>query len=201
MKTSFITIEREYGSGGTRIARLLAERTGVPCYGSEILEQVSRKYKISVEKIQKYEENVTNSFLYSLFMLHRLESGSADMLTEEGHIFVAEQAAIKEMAAQGPAIFLGHCASEALKGRAGVVKVFIRCSDPERKRERILEDYGIPEHEMEGTRKRFDKKRANYYYANTLQKWDDLKIYDMVLDSGRLGIEGCVAALRGIMGR
>ena len=64
-----------------------------------------------------------------------------------------------------------------------------------------MEDYGIPENEMEGTRKRFDKKRANYYYANTLQKWDDLKIYDMVLDSGRLGIEGCVAALRGIMGR
>ena len=117
------------------------------------------------------------------------------MLTEEGHIFVAEQAAIKEMAAQGPAIFLGHCASEGLKGRAGVVKVFIRCSDPERKRERILEDYGIPENEMEGTRKRFDKKRANYYYANTLQKWDNLKIYDMVLDSGRLGIEGCVACL------
>ena len=201
MRTSFITIEREYGSGGTKIARLLAGRTGVPCYGPEILEQVSGKYKISVEKIQKYEENVTNSFLYSLFMLHRLESGSTDMLTEEGHIFVAEQAAIKEMAAQGPAIFLGHCASEALKGRAGVVKVFIRCSDPERKRERILEDYGIPENEMEGTRKRFDKKRANYYYANTLQKWDDLKIYDMVLDSGRLGIEGCVAALRGIMGR
>ncbi len=201
MRTSFITIEREYGSGGTKIARLLAGRTGVPCYGPEILEQVSEKYKISVEKIQKYEENVTNSFLYSLFMLHRLESGSTDMLTEEGHIFVAEQAAIKEMAAQGPAIFLGHCASEALKGRAGVVKVFIRCSDPERKRERILEDYGIPENEMEGTRKRFDKKRANYYYANTLQKWDDLKIYDMVLDSGRLGIEGCVAALRGIMGR
>ena len=201
MRTSFITIEREYGSGGTKIARLLAGRTGVPCYGPEILEQVSEKYKISVEKIQKYEENVTNSFLYSLFMLHRLESGSTDMLTEEGHIFVAEQAAIKEMAAQGPAIFLGHCASEALKGRAGVVKVFIRCSDPERKRERILEDYGIPEQEMEGTRKRFDKKRANYYYANTLQKWDDLKIYDMVLDSGRLGIEGCVAALRGIMGR
>lgn len=201
MRTSFITIEREYGSGGTKIARLLAGRTGVPCYGPEILEQVSEKYKISVEKIQKYEENVTNSFLYSLFMLHRLESGSTDMLTEEGHIFVAEQAAIKEMAAQGPAIFLGHCASEALKGRAGVVKVFIRCSDPERKHERILEDYGIPENEMEGTRKRFDKKRANYYYANTLQKWDDLKIYDMVLDSGRLGIEGCVAALRGIMGR
>ena len=201
MKFNYIAIEREYGSGGTKIARLLAGRTGVPCYGPEILEQVSEKYKISVEKIQKYEENVTNSFLYSLFMLHRLESGSTDMLTEEGHIFVAEQAAIKEMAAQGPAIFLGHCASEALKGRAGVVKVFIRCSDPERKRERILEDYGIPENEMEGTRKRFDKKRANYYYANTLQKWDDLKIYDMVLDSGRLGIEGCVAALRGIMGR
>ena len=27
MRTSFITIEREYGSGGTKIARLLAGRT------------------------------------------------------------------------------------------------------------------------------------------------------------------------------
>ena len=33
MKTKFITIEREYGSGGTTIARLLSDKTGIPCYG------------------------------------------------------------------------------------------------------------------------------------------------------------------------
>lgn len=36
MKFRYITIEREYGSGGTRIARKLSEVCGVPCYGQEI---------------------------------------------------------------------------------------------------------------------------------------------------------------------
>lgn len=41
-KYHYITIEREYGSGGTKIARKLASITGVPCYGHEILEAVSK---------------------------------------------------------------------------------------------------------------------------------------------------------------
>ena len=53
MNCRYITIEREYGSGGTKIARLLAEKTGIPCYGQEILEEVSKKYDISVERIQQ----------------------------------------------------------------------------------------------------------------------------------------------------
>lgn len=37
MKINFITIEREYGSGGTEIAEKLAGKCGIPCYGAEII--------------------------------------------------------------------------------------------------------------------------------------------------------------------
>ena len=40
MKFRYITIEREYGSGGTKIAQRLSEVSGVPCYGKEILQPV-----------------------------------------------------------------------------------------------------------------------------------------------------------------
>ena len=43
MKCKYITIEREYGSGGTAIGRLLSERTGISCYGREILEEVAKE--------------------------------------------------------------------------------------------------------------------------------------------------------------
>ena len=69
MKGRFIAIEREYGSGGTAIARAFAERAGICCYGREILEEVSKEQNISVEQIERYEETVTNSFLYSVYML------------------------------------------------------------------------------------------------------------------------------------
>ena len=62
-----------------------------------------------------------------------------------------------------------------------------------------MESYGIPEASVDSTGKRNDRRRANYYNANTGRKWDDLKNYDMVLDSGTLGIDGCVAALKGLV--
>ena len=199
MKCKYITIEREYGSGGTKIARLLSDKTGVPCFGQEILEEVSKENDISVETIEKYEEKATGSFLYSIYAMTQAVSGNSDMLTAEGHIYVAEQSVIKRLAAKGSAIFLGHCASEALKDEKGVVRIFIRCTNEEEKRKRIAADYGIAENQIDLTRRHFDKKRMNYYYANTARKWDDLKNYDIVLDSAVLGIDGCVNMLKSLL--
>lgn len=131
--------------------------------------------------------------------MSRLQAGSTEPLTEEGRVFVAEQNTIRELSANGRAVFLGHCASEVLRDRDSVIKVFIRCSDPEKKRERIIRSYGIPEKEAENTRKRFDKKRSNYYAINTGRKWHDLSNYDIVLDSAILGTDGCVNVLEGLL--
>ncbi|MGN1051277.1 MAG: AAA family ATPase, partial [Acutalibacteraceae bacterium] len=161
MKTKYITIEREYGSGGAIIGHRLAEETGVPCYGREILEAVSKRYNVAVNNIESYEETVTNSFLYTIYAISQASHGNGDLLSKEGHIFVAEQAEIKKMAENGSGIFLGHCASEALKGKEGVVKVFVRCSNIDEKNERIVKEYGISKSEAEKTRKRYDKKRSN----------------------------------------
>lgn len=199
MDLRYITIEREYGSGGTKIGRLLAEKTGIPCYGQEILEEVSKKYDISVERIQQYEGSTSNSILYSVYMMSQTMAGKADMVSMEGHVFVAEQAVIQRFAEEGRAIFLGHCASEALKEKNGTVRVFIWCSDEQEKKKRILEDYGIPEEEADAVRRKFDKKRSSYYHANTSKRWEDHRNYDIVLDSAALGIEGCVKVLEGLV--
>lgn len=193
----YITIEREYGSGGTLIGKELAERCQIPCYGQEILERASERLQISVDEIRKYEEKVTNSVLYSLYMLCQTQSMSGEMLSSDGKVFVEEQNAIKEFASQGSAIFMGHCASEALKDYENVIRVFIH-ADSQTKKERIMEDYGISEVNVSVAEKKNNKRRASYYAANTQKKWNDLHNYDIVLDSSKLGIDGCVNLLAGI---
>ena len=178
MKYRYLTIEREYGSGGTEIGRRLSEKLGIPCFGREILEEVSKERHISIESIEHCEETVTNSLLYSVYLMSQAVSANPDMLPGEGHIYVEEQKVIRRFAAAQPAIFVGHCASEALKEYPNVVNVFIHCSSDEQKKERILHDYGI---------------------ANTERKWDNFRDYDLVLDSAKLGIDGCVDALYGLM--
>ena len=182
MKCNYITIEREYGSGGTKIARRLAEECGIPCYGQEILEAVSRKNNVPVDSIQHYEESVSGSFLYTLFLMSKSQSGDSDMLTQEGHIF------------------LGHCAAGALKSYPGVVKVFIRANEEDKKK-RIIKDYAIPERQAEAVRKKYDNKRSRYFYANTARRWTDLRNYDMILDSSGLGMDGCVTVLKSLIDR
>lgn len=198
MKFRYITIEREYGSGGTKIGRRLSQLTGVPCYGREILETVAKKRGITADQINRYEESVTGSLLYTIFVMGRMQSGNPDMLTEEGKIFLDEQLEIRRLALEGPAIFLGHCASQALSQQEGVVKVFIRSSDIQQVKKRIEEEYQITKDKIESTRRYYNKKREGYYRANTGNNWKDMGNYDIVLDSSVLGIDGCVKMLKGI---
>ena len=198
MKFRYITIEREYGSGGTKIARRLSEVSGVPCYGREILEAVAKKQGIPVERINQYEEKATGSLIYSMFVMSRVQTGDPNMLTKEGKVFLDEQLEIRRLAMEGPAIFLGHCASDALRDQKGVIKVFIHSENEEEVKNRIAKDYGIAPGDVESTRRFYNKKRAGYFRANTGNEWTDLKNYDVVLDSAKLGIEGCVNILKGI---
>ena len=194
MNVRYITIEREYGSGGTAIAAQAAQTCGIACYGSEILETVAHRQHSSIEELQQYEETVSNSFLYSLFVMSQSQTGNPDLLSHEAKLFVAEAQVIQELAKAGPAIFVGHCASQALKDQEGVLRVFIH-ADEETKYRRITEQYGIPHDLAYSTYRKFNKRRANYYSFCTQRKWNDYANYDIVLDSARLGIDGCAAAL------
>lgn len=160
---------------------------------------MSRAQNLTRDEIDRYEETVTGNFLYTVYVISQASTGNPDMLSKEGHLFVAEQADIQKMARNGKAIFLGHCALEALKSEKGVLRVFIRCTDEQEKKKRIMSDYGIAEPEVERTKRRFDKKRANYFYANTAKRWDDMENYDLILDSAVLGVDGCVKTLKALL--
>lgn len=194
MRYDYIVIEREYGSGGTGIGSLLSGKLGIPCYGSEILEGVSERLHIPVSDIQKYEESTTNSFLYSIYAIGKMNDGADNLLSNENRIFLEEQKLIEEYALDGPAIFVGRCAARALEAKK-VLKVYIH-ADAKTRKQRAVKEYGIPENIVESTMAKYDKKRRNYYTANTGKKWNDWSNYDMILDSGKLGLDNCVRIIQ-----
>lgn len=194
MKIRYITIEREYGSGGTEIAQQTAKHCGIGCYGREIMEMVAKEQNVSVDTLEEYEENVSGSILYSMFVMTQSQTGNPDLLSQQAKLYVAETRKIQELAKMGPAVFVGHCAAQALKDQNGVLRVFIRGSDKE-KHHRIVENYGIDPKNVAATCRHFDRRRANYYNFCTKKRWNDPDNYDLILDSSVLGIDGCTKAL------
>lgn len=179
MKFRYVTIEREYGSGGTEIAQKLSKKSGLPCYGAEIMEKAAEKLHITADEAQRYEEKITNSFLFSMYVIGQIESGNLNGLPMENRLYVEEHNAICDFAKSGHGIFVGHCACEALKEESGVLRVFIRAND-DFKHDRMVSEYGINEKDADAVCRRFNKKRGNYYTFNTSKVWNDPANYDMV---------------------
>lgn len=191
MKYNIIAIEREYASGGNEIGERIARRLDIPCYGQEVLNRAAKLMNTAPERLLHLEETTSNSLLYSLGMAAKVMTGERDGLSEEGALYVMEERVIQDMALQGPCVIVGRCAGWILGERKDVLRVFIHASRDFRLK-RAVEHYGIPESSADNTLKRYDRRRSNFYHANTGRSWDDKKGYHLVLDSSAVGIEQCV---------
>ena len=198
MSFKFVSLEREFGSGGNTIARQLGKELSIPVYGREIMDMVAERTGMSVAQVEQYEECATNSFLYAILMMTRSQDDDPDSLTAEQKVFYYEQKFIRDLAKKGPAIFVGHCASEALRDPEHVLRVFVFGSESS-KHQRILESYHVSERDAENTRKYYDRRRSNYYSAATGKKWRDHANYDVVLNTTNLSVELSVLALKNML--
>ncbi|MGN0620256.1 MAG: AAA family ATPase [Porcipelethomonas sp.] len=190
MKYNYIVIEREYASGGRRTGEIVAEKLGIPCYGVEILEMAAEKQGVSVDYLEELEENAGGSVLYSLYKMSSIVSGNAANLTDSEKLNRNEIDIIRKLSGNGPAVFIGRSAAIALRDREDVLHVFIH-ADERFRTERAIREYGIKENEVKHILKKSDKRRENYYKLSTSQEWKDFSHYDMVLNSGKIGIEKC----------
>ncbi len=198
MKYRNIAIEREYGCGGTQIGETVAKKLGIACCSREIYEKIAKNLGISISEVERREENMTNSFLYSIVMLASVQNGKESALSLEQKIHLSMQEEMSAMANREKCVFIGHCAMEALKDREDVLKVFIRADDKS-KRDRIIKEYGISPELVDKTREKFDRRRKDTFQVYTSKKWDNPDNYDLILDSGKLGIENCVSILVGLL--
>lgn len=194
-----ITIEREFGSGGSPIGESTAKALGVPCYGKEILEMAAREGNTTTEYIAHLEETTTGSLLYSMVAAGKAMLGEGNGLAMSQSLFLLEAKIIQRLAEQGPCVLVGRCAGWVLRERKDVLSVFIHGDDESRMR-RITESYGISPQKASPTLRAYDRRRSNFYHATTGMNWKEKAGYHLVLDSGLLGEPLCAAILQHTVG-
>ena len=83
---------------------------------------------------------------------------------------------------------MGRSAAYALNDRNDVLKVFVH-ADREFRIKRACEVYGLEEGSVKSILKKYDKRRSNYFKMNCGKDWNEIRNYDLILDSSVLGIE------------
>jgi len=194
MAKMIITVGRQYGSGGRYVARLLAEKLDIPFYDKELLAEVAKDSGLAKELLEDHDEKNTRSFLFSMMSgtLPMGDTGSMYMDMPLNHrIFLAQFDTIRRIASEGPCVFVGRCADYVLRDQKNVLNVFIK-ADPEERVRRIVEYYGVDPLKAEEMLKKSDKQRASYYNYYATGSWGEVDNYDLVVDTGTLGIAGAV---------
>lgn len=190
MKKTIITIERQYGSGGSVIGRLTAEMLGVNCYNRQILDMTAERCEIAPEYLESAEESVPTSFLYSLLLSANPARAMEESMPLSDKVFLMESRIINEIADKEKSfVIVGRCGNYVLEDR-GCFSVYIY-ADAESRKKRAIEEYGIKENKAETIMKKADKRRETFYNVNTGRVWQDKDQYSLCLNSAQLGDRIC----------
>ena len=192
-----ITISREFGSAGRTIGKMLAERLNYNFYDSSLVDKVAIESGYHKDFIKEHSEYATSShpFVYSFSRVNSM-NGSGISIYDE--IFIAQQKVILDISNKENAVIVGRCSDYILKDRKDVFNVFIY-SDIEKRKERIIKEYGELEESIDKRIKEKDKRRKLYYKTYTGREFGDVRNYHIALDSSKLGIEECVEIIYRIM--
>lgn len=186
-KQVMISISREFGSGGRQIAEKVAEDLGLPLYDRNLLDAIAKEKDVDAEHLQKFDEKPRNP------ILSRSVSGHSNSMEE--NLVKMQFEYLQKKADSGESfVVLGRCAETALKGREGLVSVFV-LGDREEKLVHVKDKYQLSDTEATLKMARHDKKRKLYHNRYSDFKWGDSRGYDLCINSSRLGIEKTAAMI------
>ena len=200
MKKQSIVIDREYGSGGREVARILSEKLGMEFYDGNLLVMAGREYGIDLATLQDYDEKGVGSVLHDLTMLKTSVYGNS-INEEPFQVFSALSRLVQQLVAKSPCIFLGRCTAQILATEAHVpfIHAFIYAGNMEDRIERARTVDGVENSRIEAYIKRRDNQRRNYNKFFTDKAWGEPKNYDLMLNTSALGYEAAAEAIIAVM--
>jgi cytidylate kinase len=195
MDNYVITIARGFGSGGKQIGLALSKRLDIPCYESQILSMASNYSGIKKDLFFQVDEK-----LRGYHMIKRLmRANNTDDIVEPAdksflsdiNLYNIQAKIIKELGKNQSCIIIGKCANHILREYDNVVSVYIEAPRAYCLAS-ITERLGVSEDEANKMIYQTDKYRADYYkYYTGGENWTNPVLYDMTLNSAKMGREKC----------
>jgi cytidylate kinase len=195
-----ITISRQFGAGGSEVARRVAAELDWRLVDNELIDRVAARAGLPAEEVARMEERAPGF----VERLARALTRSAPELfprqaekvpePEEATLVRVTESVVAEIAAEGRVVLVGRAAAAVLKGEHDALHVKLVAPVPFRIRT-AADRLGKDSREVEGILHETDATRARYQRQHYGRDWDDPSGYHMVLNTERLGFDGATATI------
>jgi cytidylate kinase len=187
MKYRVLTVNREFGSGGGRVAQTIAGWLGWKLLDRDIIDAIAYAAHVDSSVVRRYDEHV-HSWLRRLNH-HAMRSAAlaAGLELREGAVFDAEEMVkltrkiVEEAHSEGNCVIVGRGAQCILQHKSDVYHVFVYAPLKERLlRLRTRLEKGA---NIEQRMRTVDSERAKYLQEYFGKSWCNLHLYDLMISS------------------
>jgi len=184
-----ITINRELGSGGRTVGRILAEKLGVPYYDKALTKPLEEKFNMSADQIERLKGNNRSWWedVKRVLILGEEAANSSDFYDEKKKKLVTSEAVLKaekeilqDIAIEESCVIAGRSAFYVMNGYPNHLSVLIQAS-MEYRVNRLMGKRDITEKEAKKIIKEVDETREEYLRNNALTSRYDTRNYDLVI--------------------
>ena len=181
-----ITINRELGSGGRTVGRLLAEKLGVPFYDKALIKALEEKYNLTSEEIERMKGRSNNWWsdferIVSLGHGMKLDTPSKNIdVVTTNVLFKAEKEILEGIAHDESCVITGRLAFFVLKAHPNHLSIFIQAPMKNRL-ERVMRKQNVSEEEAANLINKIDKMREEYVKKFSGTSRYDTRNYNLVI--------------------
>ena len=187
-----ITINRELGSGGRTVGRLLAEKLGVPFFDKAVIKALQEKYHLTAEEIERLKgrkhswwaevENILKICSGINMEYDMPQKGDAPDLLTTDEMFKTETLILQDLAAGESCVVAGRSGFHVFRLHPNHLSVLIQAS-MEHRMERVARKQGITPEEARKIIDQVDKMRENYVKKYTGTSRYDTRNYQLVISA------------------
>jgi CMP/dCMP kinase len=199
MPPPVITITRQYASGGSDIARLVAVGLDWTVIDNEFVDQVAQRAGLPAAEVAQLEERapgllerLARTLAVASPEMFIASAGAARVEPDEATIVKITERVIAEAAAHGRIVLVGRGAQAVLAQRPDALHVYVVASKAWR-RKQAVERLGILPANVEQVVDDTDRQRDQYVRTYYGRHRHDFVNYDLVVNAERLGLDGAAA--------
>lgn len=188
-----ITINRELGSGGRTVGRLLSQRLQVKYYDKALIEQLTQRFGLTVEEIERIKGqkktwwNEFNSYYQTLNSTTK--PMQAETMISSKILFETEKKILTTLAAEESCVVAGRSAFLVFRDHPNHLNIFIEAS-MEHRIQRIMRKKNIMRQEAIDIINKVDKEREIFIHKYEDTSRYDTRNYHLIINMDELSEEG-----------
>jgi len=187
MKYRLLTVNREFGSGGGRIAQTIAENLGWKLLDKDIIDAIAYAAHVDTSVVQRYDEHVESWLRRLNQQAMRSAALAAGLELRDNAVFDAEemvkisQKVIEQAYAEGNCVIVGRGSQSVLQHKPEAFHVFVYAPHRDRilrLRARLPKGSDVEQHIRS-----VDAERAKYLQEYYGKYWLNPHLYDLMVSS------------------